>query len=175
MLHLKKRDVVVWHDDKMRRQKMPRQLSVPPFHRYKALNEAFMNFYIAILIPLLLILLFIHKTASLKNITYTPPASTIASCPRHLTSSPSSRQSPAKQTESVTTVYLILHNDSNKVQIQELLDTAAEAVKANEPGTLRYHLQREVKGDAPTFIMLETYATRLELDLNHSWLITRQL
>lgn len=75
----------------------------------------------------------------------------------------------------MTNAYLILHNDINKVQIQELLDTAAEAVKANEPGTLRYHLQREVKGDAPTFIMLETYATRLELDLNHSWLITRQL
>lgn len=75
----------------------------------------------------------------------------------------------------MTNAYLILHNDINKVQIQELLDTAAEAVKANEPGTLRYHLQREVKGDAPTFIMLETYATRLKLDLNHSWLITRQL
>lgn len=34
---------------------------------------------------------------------------------------------------------------------------AAQAVKANEPGTLRYHLQRETKGDAPVFVMLETY------------------
>jgi hypothetical protein len=41
-------------------------------------------------------------------------------------------------------------------QVQELLTIAAKAVKENEPGTLRYHLQREVKGDAPTFVMLET-------------------
>jgi quinol monooxygenase YgiN len=40
--------------------------------------------------------------------------------------------------------------------VEELLTIAAKAVKANEPGTLRYHLQREVKGDAPTFVMLET-------------------
>ncbi|KAF2111353.1 antibiotic biosynthesis monooxygenase-like protein [Lophiotrema nucula] len=42
-------------------------------------------------------------------------------------------------------------------RVQELLETAAAAVKANEPGTLRYHLQRETKGEAPVFVMLETY------------------
>jgi quinol monooxygenase YgiN len=32
---------------------------------------------------------------------------------------------------------------------------AAKDVKAKEPGTLKYHLQRETKGDAPLFVMLE--------------------
>ena len=41
-------------------------------------------------------------------------------------------------------------------QVEELLTQAAVTVKANEPGTLRYHLQKETKGDAPTFVMLET-------------------
>ena len=41
-------------------------------------------------------------------------------------------------------------------EIEELLKQAAQAVKANEPGTLRYHLQRETKGDAPVFVVLET-------------------
>lgn len=42
-------------------------------------------------------------------------------------------------------------------QVEELLKIAATAVKANEPGTLRYQVHRETKGDAPTIIMLETY------------------
>ncbi|KAF9699910.1 hypothetical protein EKO04_002544 [Ascochyta lentis] len=42
-------------------------------------------------------------------------------------------------------------------RVEELLLQAAKEVKANEPGTLKYHLQRETKGDAPVFIMLETY------------------
>ncbi|KAF1932148.1 ABM-domain-containing protein [Didymella exigua CBS 183.55] len=42
-------------------------------------------------------------------------------------------------------------------RVEELLVAAAKAVKANEPGTLRYHLQRETKGDTPVFVMLETY------------------
>ncbi|EAT77365.1 hypothetical protein HBH56_214300 [Parastagonospora nodorum] len=42
-------------------------------------------------------------------------------------------------------------------RVEELLLKAAESVKANEPGTLKYHLQREIQGDAPTFVMLETY------------------
>ncbi|OSS49925.1 hypothetical protein B5807_06049 [Epicoccum nigrum] len=42
-------------------------------------------------------------------------------------------------------------------RVEELLKQAAQSVKANEPGTLRYHLQRETKGDAPVFVMLETY------------------
>lgn len=41
-------------------------------------------------------------------------------------------------------------------KVEELLLEAAKAVKANEPGTLRYHLHKETKGDSPTFIMLET-------------------
>lgn len=42
------------------------------------------------------------------------------------------------------------------IKVEELLLEAAKAVKANEPGTLRYHLHKETKGDAPTFMMLET-------------------
>jgi hypothetical protein len=49
-------------------------------------------------------------------------------------------------------------NSSSSKQVEELLTQAAVAVKAKEPGTLRYHLQKETKGDAPTFIMLETCA-----------------
>lgn len=50
----------------------------------------------------------------------------------------------------------LLDQITDILQVEELLTIAAKAVKANEPGTLRYHLQREVKGDAPTFVMLET-------------------
>jgi quinol monooxygenase YgiN len=42
------------------------------------------------------------------------------------------------------------------MKVEELILKAAESVKANEPGTLKYHLQREIQGDAPTFVMLET-------------------
>ncbi|KAG9188152.1 hypothetical protein G6011_02075 [Alternaria panax] len=49
-------------------------------------------------------------------------------------------------------------------RVEELLKTAAKAVKANEPGTLRYHLHREVKGDAPTFVVLETYANKAAIE-----------
>jgi len=41
-------------------------------------------------------------------------------------------------------------------RVQQLLSETAEYVKANEPGTLKYHLQRETHGDNPTFVMLET-------------------
>ena len=40
------------------------------------------------------------------------------------------------------------------------MQTTAAAVKANEPGTLRYQIHRETKGDAPTILMMETYAKR---------------
>jgi hypothetical protein len=46
-------------------------------------------------------------------------------------------------------------------QVQQLLSDLSVFVKANEPGVLRYHLQRETKGDAPTFVMLETYDPNL--------------
>ncbi|KAL6703752.1 hypothetical protein ACN47E_009133 [Coniothyrium glycines] len=49
-------------------------------------------------------------------------------------------------------------------RVEELLREAGKAVKANEPGTLRYHVHRETKGDAPTFIMLETYANQAALE-----------
>lgn len=49
-------------------------------------------------------------------------------------------------------------------RVQELLATAATAVKANEPGTLRYHLHREVRGDAPAFIVLETYENQAAIE-----------
>jgi hypothetical protein len=45
----------------------------------------------------------------------------------------------------------------SRKQVQELLTDMSVYVKANEPGTLRYHLQRETKGDTPSFVMLETY------------------
>ncbi|KAF2799865.1 antibiotic biosynthesis monooxygenase-like protein [Melanomma pulvis-pyrius CBS 109.77] len=51
-------------------------------------------------------------------------------------------------------------------RVQELLETAAAAVKANEPGVLRYHVQRETKGDAPVFIMLETYKNKEALGVH---------
>lgn len=44
----------------------------------------------------------------------------------------------------------------NREQVEELLVDCAKTVKAKEPGTLRYHLQREIKGDKPVFVMLET-------------------
>ncbi|KAF2442063.1 antibiotic biosynthesis monooxygenase-like protein [Karstenula rhodostoma CBS 690.94] len=42
-------------------------------------------------------------------------------------------------------------------RVVELLKIAAESVKAKEPGTLRYQINRETKGDAPQIVMLETY------------------
>jgi hypothetical protein len=41
-------------------------------------------------------------------------------------------------------------------RVEQLLSETAQWVKANEPGTLRYHLQRETSGDSPAFVMLET-------------------
>ncbi|KAF2252903.1 hypothetical protein BU26DRAFT_515323 [Trematosphaeria pertusa] len=48
-------------------------------------------------------------------------------------------------------------------RVEELLKTTAKAVQANEPGTLRYQVNRETKGDAPTFVMLETYKDQASL------------
>ena len=49
------------------------------------------------------------------------------------------------------------HVQTNNVpQVEELLNIAAQEVKATEPGTTRYHLQRETKGDAPSFVIFET-------------------
>lgn len=44
---------------------------------------------------------------------------------------------------------------SNKIpQVAELIAKAAEQVRANEPDVLRYHIQRDTKGDS--IIVLET-------------------
>lgn len=48
------------------------------------------------------------------------------------------------------------HFFADILQVQELLTETAKYVKDKEPTTLRYHLQRELSGDAPTFVMLET-------------------
>ncbi|KAJ4288150.1 hypothetical protein N0V90_012167 [Kalmusia sp. IMI 367209] len=48
-------------------------------------------------------------------------------------------------------------------RVEELLRTTAESVKAKEPGTLRYQINRETKGDAPTIVMLETYKDQASL------------
>jgi len=48
-------------------------------------------------------------------------------------------------------------------RVQELLSQTAEHVKANEPGTLRYHLQRQTSGETPTFVMLETYKDKASI------------
>ncbi|KAF1842778.1 antibiotic biosynthesis monooxygenase-like protein [Cucurbitaria berberidis CBS 394.84] len=49
-------------------------------------------------------------------------------------------------------------------RVEELLTIATKAVEANEPGALRYHLQREIKGDNPSFVMLETYKDQASLE-----------
>ncbi|EMD85199.1 hypothetical protein COCC4DRAFT_208164 [Bipolaris maydis ATCC 48331] len=51
-------------------------------------------------------------------------------------------------------------------RVQEILTNAAQVVKETEPGILRYHLHREVKGDSPRFIMLEKYADKAALDFH---------
>ena len=42
-------------------------------------------------------------------------------------------------------------------RVEQLLADAAAAVKEHEPGTLKYHVQRETKGDARAFVVLESY------------------
>jgi quinol monooxygenase YgiN len=53
--------------------------------------------------------------------------------------------------------HILTQTSNNLLQVQEVLEGVSAWIKANEPGTLRYHLQRETKGDAPTFILLESY------------------
>ena len=54
-------------------------------------------------------------------------------------------------------VAIFKSNPGKADRAQQVLDEMAAYIKANEPGTLRYHLSRETKGDAPTFVLLETY------------------
>ncbi|KAF2010650.1 antibiotic biosynthesis monooxygenase-like protein [Aaosphaeria arxii CBS 175.79] len=54
-------------------------------------------------------------------------------------------------------------------RVEDLLKVAAAAVKANEPGTLRYHVMKQTKvkpGQAPAFIMLETYKDEQSLGIH---------
>lgn len=46
-------------------------------------------------------------------------------------------------------------NPGKADRAQEVLDDMSAYIKANEPGTLKYHLQRETHGDAPTFVLFE--------------------
>ncbi|KAF2742439.1 ABM-domain-containing protein [Sporormia fimetaria CBS 119925] len=49
-------------------------------------------------------------------------------------------------------------------RFEEAITKAAAAVKENEPGVLRYHVQRDNKGDDSTFFVLETYKDKAALD-----------
>ncbi|KAF1811525.1 antibiotic biosynthesis monooxygenase-like protein [Eremomyces bilateralis CBS 781.70] len=51
-------------------------------------------------------------------------------------------------------------------RVIELLAGVTEYVEANESGTLRYHLQRETKGDAPQLILLERYKNKAALGIH---------
>ncbi|KAJ4345605.1 uncharacterized protein N0V89_011738 [Didymosphaeria variabile] len=53
-------------------------------------------------------------------------------------------------------------------RVVELLQIAADSVKAKEPGTLRYQINRETKGDAPSIVMLETYKDQASLQAHGS-------
>ncbi|KAF2847577.1 antibiotic biosynthesis monooxygenase-like protein [Plenodomus tracheiphilus IPT5] len=64
----------------------------------------------------------------------------------------------------IDVVALITPKPGKADRVQELLSAAAASVKDHEPGTLRYHLQREVSGDAPVFVMLETYADKAAIE-----------
>lgn len=64
---------------------------------------------------------------------------------------------PGKADRVTSSFYIDIVRLLTVKKVVELLQIAAAAVKANEPGTLRYHVHREIKGDAPTIVMLETY------------------
>ncbi|USP76877.1 antibiotic biosynthesis monooxygenase [Curvularia clavata] len=66
--------------------------------------------------------------------------------------------------EPIDVVAILIPKPGKADRVEELLAAAAKTVKETEPGTLRYHLQRETKGDQPRFIMLETYADQAALD-----------
>ncbi|KAK5004773.1 hypothetical protein LTR28_008487, partial [Elasticomyces elasticus] len=46
---------------------------------------------------------------------------------------------------------------TSELQVEQLLKELADAVHADEPETLRYHLHRQTDGGAdPVFVMIET-------------------
>ncbi|RFU33889.1 hypothetical protein B7463_g2422, partial [Scytalidium lignicola] len=60
---------------------------------------------------------------------------------------------------------IITPNPGKTDRVVELLKGMSEYVKANEPGTLRYHIHREVnkKSGVEEVIMLETYTDKKAL------------
>jgi len=59
---------------------------------------------------------------------------------------------------SVLEVIAILKpNKGKEDRVQELLGGVSKIVEANETGTLRYQLHKEISGDPPTFVVIETY------------------
>jgi quinol monooxygenase YgiN len=55
--------------------------------------------------------------------------------------------------------YMLFICRPNTYQVQELLGGVAKIVEANETGTLRYQLHKQISGDPPTFVVIETYET----------------
>ncbi|PVI03752.1 hypothetical protein DM02DRAFT_587373 [Periconia macrospinosa] len=53
-------------------------------------------------------------------------------------------------------------------RVEELLKDVSVSVKANEPGTLKYQINRETKGDAPSIVMIETYKDQAALQAHGS-------
>jgi len=70
---------------------------------------------------------------------------------------PLTNQPTAAMSDTVDIVAIIIPRPGKADRVQELLSEVGKYVKDKELGTIRYHLQRETKGDAPTFVMLETY------------------
>jgi len=68
--------------------------------------------------------------------------------------------------DEIEIIALIKPKPGKADRVQELLSNVAAHVKTNEPGTLRYHLQRETRGDAPLFIMLETYKDKASIAIH---------
>ncbi|QDS76043.1 hypothetical protein FKW77_005341 [Venturia effusa] len=65
--------------------------------------------------------------------------------------------------DTVDIIAIITPKPGKADRVQELLTATAKYVQEKEPTTLRYHLQREVSGDAPTFVMLETYKDKASI------------
>jgi len=102
-----------------------------------------------------------HLVDTLKSYTYIS---------LHLTSPHQSRpilqsikKDPPKMSGEIEIVAIFKSNPGKADRAQQVLDEMAAYIKANEPGTLRYHLSRETKGDAPTFVLLETYKDKKSL------------
>lgn len=117
----------------------------------------------------------VQPTLALFLAQISPPI-IFSTCLRRLISSHSSIRSPVKPTECITLKPLELVSQRLTIlQVVELLKTTATAVKDNEPGTLRYQVHRETKGDAPMVVMLETWVpASTPFVFHHGALIRRE-